>query len=163
MAFAQVQQASAESSREADTSVAEPGSSRDERFLSVFQIVKFKNGDCPASDENRGVCFTEAECSSKGGVASGSCASGFGVCCVFTLSECGGMVTENNTYVQSADYPAAAPAGMCMYDLNKCDSNICQNDTMMVTGMDAVSVKVVPSTLCGTLTGQHMILSVKDQ
>ena len=39
----------------------------------------------------------------------------------------------------------------------------CQNDTMMVTGMDAVSVKVVPSTLCGTLTGQHMILSVKDQ
>ena len=105
--------------------------------LSVFQIVKFKNGDCPASDGNRGVCFTgnfllhdhlplchhqdgghhceqgcypnhslckaegptasrkhicstidnfliltEAECSSKGGVASGSCASGFGVCCV---------------------------------------------------------------------------------
>ena len=26
--------------------------------LSVFQIVKFKNGDCPASDGNRGVCFT---------------------------------------------------------------------------------------------------------
>ena len=24
-----------------------------------------------------------------------------------------------------------------------------------VSGMDAVSVKVVPSTLCGTLTGQH--------
>ena len=29
-------------------------------------------------------------------------------------------------YVQSENYPAAAPAGMCMYDLNKCDSNICQ-------------------------------------
>ena len=29
--------------------------------------------------------FTEAECSSKGGVASGSCASGFGVCCVCKL------------------------------------------------------------------------------
>jgi len=184
-AFAQpteVQPASAESSREAARSPAEPGSSREEKFLSVFQIVKFKNGDCPASDGNRGVCFTEAECSSKGGVASGSCASGFGVCCVFTLETCGGTVTENNTYVQSADYPSAAPAGMCMYDLNKCDSNICQfrlefedvemggpamgecqNDTMMVTGMDAVSTKVVPSTLCGTLTGQHMILTVKDQ
>merc|ERR1719264_1474831 len=123
-----------------------------------------------------------AESSSEAGVASGSCASGFGVCCVFTLSVCGEAVTENNTYVQSENYPAAAPAGMCMYDLNKCDSNICQfrlefedvemggpamgecqNDTMMVTGMDAVSVKVVPSTLCGTLTDQHMILSVKDQ
>ena len=29
--------------------------------------------------------FSEAECSSKGGVASGSCASGFGVCCVCEL------------------------------------------------------------------------------
>ena len=65
--------------------------------------------------------------------------------------ECDSTVTENNTYIQSADYPAAAPAGMCMYNLNKCDSNICQfrlefedvemgapasgdcnNDTMMV-------------------------------
>jgi len=185
MAMAQPTELHAEdqvSEKEAATSLAAPGSSREEKFLSVFQIVKFKNGDCPASDGNRGVCFTEAECSSKGGVASGSCASGFGVCCVFTLSTCGGTVTENNTYVTSENYPAAAPAGMCMYDLNKCDSNICQfrlefedvemggpemgacqNDTMMVSGMDAVSVKVVPSTLCGTLTGQHMILTVKDQ
>ena len=37
-------------------------------------------------------------------------------------------------YVQSVDYPAAAPAGMCMYDLNKCDSNICQfRSTIVVT------------------------------
>ena len=53
--------------------------------LSVFQIVKFKNGACPASDGNMGTCFTEAECSSKGGTASGSCASGFGVCCICEL------------------------------------------------------------------------------
>jgi len=169
----------------AETALAEqgaPGSSREEKFLSVFQIVKFKNGACPASDGNMGVCFTEAECSAKGGISGGACASGFGVCCVFTVMECDSTVTENNTYIQSADYPAAAPAGMCMYNLNKCDSNICQfrlefedvemgapasgdcnNDTMMVTGMDAVSVKVVPMTLCGTLSGQHMILTVKDQ
>ena len=77
----ELQPASAESSREAATSVAEPGSSRQEKckkieiltfsektgydinvcdfsVLSVFQIVKFQNGDCPASDGNRGVCFT---------------------------------------------------------------------------------------------------------
>ena len=72
------------SEKEAATSLAEPGSSRQEKckrenvdrgikrlhknwmqkvifhvsVLSVFQIVKFKNGDCPASDGNRGVCFT---------------------------------------------------------------------------------------------------------
>ena len=94
--------------------------------LSVFQIVKFKNEACPASSGETGVCFTEAECAAKGGVASGNCASAFGVCCVFTVSACGGTVTQNNTYIQSPNYPAAAPMGMCMYTLNKCDSDICQ-------------------------------------
>jgi len=154
---------------------------RDEKFLSVFQIVKFKNDACPASDGNTGVCFTEAECSAKGGVASGNCASAFGVCCVFTVSACSGTVTQNNTYIQSPNYPSPAPTGMCMFTLNKCDTNICQfrlefedvmlsdpdmgdctNDTLMLTGVDAVSAKVVPTALCGTLTGQHMVVNVKD-
>ena len=37
---------------------------------------------CNATDGNMGVCYTEAECSAGGGVATGSCASAFGVCCV---------------------------------------------------------------------------------
>ena len=72
--------------------------------------------------------------------------------------------------------------GACQNDtmmVRKCERNICNiimmvrrykgniyNQTMnqwdhfkipesQVSGMDAVSVKVVPSTLCGTLTGQH--------
>ncbi len=32
--------------------------------------------------KRNGTCFTEAECSSRGGTNAGSCASGFGVCCV---------------------------------------------------------------------------------
>jgi len=155
---------------------------RDEKFLSVFQIVKFKNDACPASDGNTGVCFTEAECAAKGGVASGNCASAFGVCCVFTVSACGGTVTQNNTYIQSPNYPSPAPVGMCMYTLNKCDSNICQmrlefenvmlsdpsmgdctNDTLMISDVDAQSQKVIPMSLCGTLTGQHMVVNVKGQ
>ena len=43
-----------------------------------------------------------------------------------TVSACGGTVTQNNTYIQSPNYPAPAPVGMCMYTMNKCDSNICQ-------------------------------------
>jgi len=164
-----------------ETHEAVSANDREEKFLSVFQIVKFKNGACSADDGNTGVCFTEAECSAKGGVASGSCASAFGVCCVFTVSACSGTVVQNNTYIQSENYPAAAPTGMCMYTLNKCDSNICQfrfefedvmisdpamgdctNDTLMFSGFDANSMKVVPMTLCGTLTGQHMVVNVKD-
>ena len=29
-----------------------------------------------------GTCYTEDECDSRGGSASGSCAEGYGVCCV---------------------------------------------------------------------------------
>lgn len=155
------------------------GQTREEKFLSVFQIVQFKNEACAATDGNTGTCFTAAECTTKGGVASGSCASGFGVCCVFVISECGGEVTTNNAYITNPGYPAAAPTGMCMFTINKCDASICQyrfefedvvisdpasgactNDTVMFSGFDAVSEKVIPGTLCGTLTGQHMIANV---
>lgn len=71
---------------------------------------------------------------------------------------------------------------MCMFNLNKCDDSICQmklefedvvvanplmgdcnNDTIMVSQVDAKSAKVVPMSLCGTLSGQHMYFDVKDQ
>lgn len=152
---------------------------REEKFLSVFQIVQFKNEACAATDGNTGTCFTAAECTSKGGVATGSCASGFGVCCVFIITECGGEVTTNNAYIMSAATPAAT--GMCMFTINKCDSSICQyrfefedvelsapasgectNDTILFSGFDAVSEKVVPGILCGSLTGQHLIANVAN-
>jgi len=160
---------------------AEAGSNREKKFLSVFQIVKFKNEACPANNGDTGICFTETECADRGGVAAGDCASAFGVCCVFTVSTCDSSLDQNNTYIQSPGYPAAAPLGMCSYTMNKCDSNICQfrlefedvimsgpemgdcmNDTITITGVDSLSAKVVPPELCGSLTGQHMVVSVVD-
>lgn len=44
------------------------------------------------------VAFTE--CTEKGGTAAGSCASGFGTCCLFAYSQCGMEVSQNNTYVR---------------------------------------------------------------
>jgi len=38
----------------------------------------------------------------------------------------------------------------------------CDNDTMVVTQVDGVSAAVIPSVLCGTLSGQHMYVTVKD-
>jgi len=154
---------------------------RDEKFLSVFEIVKFNNDMCSASDGNMGVCYTEKECNKKGGVATGSCAKDYGVCCVFKANTCGETIGESVTYIESPNYPAAAPTGMCMFNVKKCDAKICQykidftmaelagpdlgecnNDTLIISNLDTVSTKVVPSPLCGTLTGQSIYVSVED-
>ena len=37
----------------------------------------------------------------------------------------------------------------------------CTNDTLTITGADAVTNKNLPTNLCGVLTGQHIYLSVK--
>ena len=50
--------------------------------FSVFQIVKFNNDACTAVDGTMGTCYTDSECTAKGGEERGKCASGFGVCCV---------------------------------------------------------------------------------
>ena len=41
----------------------------------------FPNDVCKAGTKN-GTCYTQTECTEKNGEESGSCASGFGVCCV---------------------------------------------------------------------------------
>ena len=37
---------------------------------------------CVGSSSRNGTCYTESECEDKGGTAAGSCADGFGVCCI---------------------------------------------------------------------------------
>ena len=49
--------------------------------MSFFNIVTFPNDPCDAGTLN-GTCYTKEECSSKGGTNDGSCASGYGVCCL---------------------------------------------------------------------------------
>ena len=39
---------------------------------------------------------------------------------------CGSMIDQNNAYIQSPGYPGASPSGMCMFEIKKCDSDICQ-------------------------------------
>ena len=58
---------------------------------------KFPNDGCTASTGSYGVCYTASECATLSGTASGSCASGFGVCCTFT-GGCGASTDQNNTY-----------------------------------------------------------------
>jgi len=95
---------------------------REAKVLPIFQVVKFPNDICKGSSKN-GTCYTSEECSSKGGTNEGSCASGFGVCCVFALS-CGKSSSENQTYlVQASTTSLTSP---CTYTICKADTNICR-------------------------------------
>jgi len=51
--------------------------------LAIFQVVKFPNIPCEVTGGTKnGTCYTSEECSDRGGVSDGSCADGYGVCCI---------------------------------------------------------------------------------
>ena len=110
---------------------------------SVFNIVRFPNAACLASSGENGTCLTAAECSSRGGSVLGSCAVGFGSCCVVTTSSCGGRlsssspllslrplycsVPHNCTYLTNPGHPAPyTEAGTCTWTFPKCQEDVCQ-------------------------------------
>merc|ERR1711976_286938 len=120
---------------------------RDKKVLSLFSVVTFPNQQCTGESSTTtkkvlGTCFSSTECSDKGGVADGNCASGFGVCCTFLVSDCGSTVSNNCTYIQNPSYPASyTTAGACV-------------DSFGVT----VGSSRVYQSLCGTNSGEHVYL-----
>ncbi|KDR14260.1 hypothetical protein L798_10568 [Zootermopsis nevadensis] len=146
---------------------------RNGKFLSLFTIVQFQNQGCAASSGDNGTCVTSAECSDRGGVASGPCANGYGVCCVF-LATCGQNTKENCTYFVNQGYPGPYDGtGSCQLTINKAHPDICQfrldfdqfsiagpesidhicnNDQFIVAGGNPTSA------ICGINTGNHMYI-----
>lgn len=47
------------------------------------------------------------------------------------------------------------------FDIAPPESGLCSNESLEITGADAVTMKNLPMNLCGVLTGQHVYLSVK--
>eukprot|EP00095_Tigriopus_kingsejongensis_P001226 maker-scaffold160_size295910-snap-gene-0.8 protein:Tk01226 transcript:maker-scaffold160_size295910-snap-gene-0.8-mRNA-1 annotation:"PREDICTED: uncharacterized protein LOC100161421" len=94
---------------------------RDGKLLSLFQIVRFPNDPCIGNAGKNGTCYTNDECSTKGGSSGGSCAQGYGVCCTFTVN-CGGQRSENCTYFESR----GGEVGGCIATICPCSNNICQ-------------------------------------
>jgi len=155
--------------------VAEEGADRDGKLFPVVQIVTFENGPCNGASGEQGTCFSQKECGDLGGSASGTCANGFGVCCVLTAT-CDGTISVNGTYFQSPAFPASySTAGMCMatitppagtcqillefetFNLMGPVDGDCSNDTFVVTGANPGSNIPV---ICGANTGQHMYIDV---
>lgn len=60
-----------------------------QRFLNVFNVIKFPNVPClsasPPLTQLNGICYHKYECDQLGGIATDSCAGGFGVCCICKL------------------------------------------------------------------------------
>lgn len=156
---------------------------RQHRLLNVFNIVRFPNEGCNTTGSQYGVCYTATECEALGGTAAGTCASGFGVCCAFS-GTCGGSTSVNNTYFVS-DGSESSP---CQFRVCPTSTEVCQ----LRLGFDTFDI-VQPSTsqsgdavpgqrtqcvsaqfsassdgpaapvICGTNTGQHMILESQSE
>jgi len=155
---------------------AGPTEHRGGKQISLFTVVQFPNDECtsPSSSTTQGTCLTSSECTSKGGSGSGSCAAGFGVCCVISTSTCGSSISTNTTYIRNPGYPTTytpTAGSTCTFTINKESDDICQLrlDFQTFTGFTATSVgactdtfavegqtSVNPPSICGTNTGYHM-------
>jgi len=110
------------------------------KVLSVFNVVRFPNDQCDGGSSKNGTCYTTSECTSRGGSSSGTCANGYGVCCIFTLG-CGGQSSENSTYFEN---PAGVGAGQCTATICKVNSDICKLridfNTFAISGPSTVTL-----------------------
>merc|ERR1711971_223267 len=163
---------------------------REGKVLSVFNVVTFPNSACGASNGYNGTCYTSSECEAKGGTASGTCASSFGVCCVFSIA-CGGSSSANNSYAVISTYSTSTDSDPCIYTFCPTSTDVCKLridfDTMVLTApsglsstpaaadsitvgdctVDSLTVSnpggVTPPTICGYNTGQHMFVPASSQ
>jgi len=157
-----------------------------EKSFSIFSVVTFKNTQCQSKDSlpsgstsyRNGTCYTSSDCSANGGVASGNCASGFGVCCLFKVSSATATINQNNTYIENPSFPAVytATTNTLSYKVQKVGANICflrlDFETFTILGPpDATeanggvctdtfkitnpTMQKIP-TICGKNTGQHI-------
>merc|ERR1739844_802892 len=141
----------------------ETAQTREGKVLPVFQVVKFPNDICAGASKN-GTCYTAEECSNKGGTSDGSCASGFGVCCIFTLA-CGGSASENQTYlVQASVTTLTSP---CKYTICPVATNICRIrfdfTTMVLANAVQGSTVAAAATTASSLAGPLLGDCVDDQ
>jgi len=154
------------------------GTNREERTFSLFSIVSFPNLACTTttSSTTYGTCVTSSECTTLGGSGDGSCAAGFGVCCLITTSTCGSTSSANTTYIRNPGYPSTitpSSTGSCIQKISKCSDDICQLrldfETMSGYATSSTSVGACtdsfkaegqtgrnPPSICGTNTGYHM-------
>jgi len=116
---------------------------RREKAIGIFNVVKFPNDVCNSDSASmNGTCYTSEECSSRDGVASGSCAEGYGVCCIITVA-CGGTTSENCTYLSQI---ATTTPSVDSTDLDRqCSYSICPlSTTVSRIRLDLTAFTIAP-------------------
>ncbi|OAD60708.1 hypothetical protein WN48_05270 [Eufriesea mexicana] len=99
---------------------------RGKRLFPLFTLVKFENNVCVGLNGENGTCIAATECSQRSGISSGVCASGYGVCCIVTVS-CGETTSNNNSYFVNPNYPSTFDGTLsCQLTLAKSHPNVCQ-------------------------------------
>ena len=175
--------------------IAKPGhhsvsnkNSKIPKFLNLITWVKFDNTECAATSGDNGTCFTSNECSEIGGVADGTCATGFGVCCVLQVCfldyymdlllspqyNCGSKTNYNSTYFLNNNYPSTFNTiGQCSISVEKVNTDVCQLrldfDEMDLSQPDPTTHQCTSDRfvvtggapvpiICGRNTGEHMYI-----
>ncbi|XP_014222809.1 uncharacterized protein LOC106649735 [Trichogramma pretiosum] len=135
--------------------------------------------DCISSDKRRrGVCMNTYDCQERRGHASGSCALGFGTCCIF-ITDCSGEVQNNMTYITNPGFPNLVDHPMnCSILVKKVDQQISQlridfhhfniGQPNRKTGVCDDDIMVVRSGertlhLCGWNSGQHIYVDIGEE
>ncbi|XP_063218627.1 uncharacterized protein LOC134528890 [Bacillus rossius redtenbacheri] len=149
------------------------------RVLSLFTIVSFQNTACNTAAGINGTCLHAAECAARGGRAGGTCAKGYGVCCLFVRT-CGERSNANNTFFVNSRFPGAnMDVGSCTFLVDKINPRVsqlrldfdtfelaaptngtCVENQFIVTGQNINSIVPV---LCGINTGQHVYVDVDEK
>ena len=103
--------------------VAGVSGERKEKEFTVFNVVRFPNDVCTSQSNLNGTCYTASECTNLGGSASGSCASSFGVCCVFNIA-CGATTSANNSYATINSFSTTTDSDPCIYKYCKTNDDV---------------------------------------
>eukprot|EP00095_Tigriopus_kingsejongensis_P012190 maker-scaffold521_size146803-snap-gene-0.14 protein:Tk12190 transcript:maker-scaffold521_size146803-snap-gene-0.14-mRNA-1 annotation:"hypothetical protein KGM_18655" len=172
---------------------------REGKVFSLFNVVQFKNDGCRSSStisgggtgstNRNGTCYRRDECTRKGGSVAGTCAAGFGVCCVFLVSNSGATINQNCSYIRNPNFPNAYDStSQVSYNIQKCDNSVCslrldfESFSILGTGNTAeVDSSLLPldpggvcldtfdvttntgsniPTICGQNTGQHIYVDI---
>ena len=101
----------------------------------MFNIIQFPNSGCTTSSDTVGTCFSASECSALGGRSTGSCASGFGICCSFSAG-CGSTISVNNTYFRGSSRSSNSPNSISSLfsplgsdDTSPCTAKVCKSSS----------------------------------
>jgi hypothetical protein len=80
--------------------------------LSLFTIVQFPNEPCQTSEGVNGTCYHHLQCRSLGGISSGSCAQGYGICCYCKYGICLNAchLTKQSTFHTGIHYGHLEPS-----------------------------------------------------